>query len=226
MDTKSILDYLSALAAHNDRDWFHANRRQYDEARSEFEALVQELCSRIAAFDPSACLPPPKNLIFRINRDTRFSKDKSPYNPCFRAHISPGGRSPFPAGYYLSAGPGRVFLGGGVFASVFPEATALVRDRIAERCGEFTAIITAKEFAEHFNVLGEKLKNVPRGYEKENPCAEYLKHKAWDIEYDIPAEVFCDAGRFVNEAAHIFRLMKPFNDFLNEALKGFRMPER
>ena len=155
------------------------------------------------------------------------SHDKSPYNPSFRAHIASKGKLPVPVGYYLMIKPGdQSFLGGGLFADMFRDATAMIRDYITERGEEFEEIIHAPEFQKHFRVQGTSLKNVPAGYDKEHPQAEYLKFKSWYLEYPVVDEALADAEAFVAEATKLFRIMKPFNDYLNRALEGFQMPER
>ena len=169
----------------------------------------------------------PYTTLFRSVRDTRFSHDKSPYNPAFRAHISSMGKLPIPVGYYLMLKPGgQSFLGGGLFADMFKDATRMVRDYISAHGEEWEQIITAPSFQEHFTVGGSALKNVPAGYEKDHPQAEYLKNKSWYLEYPIQDETLADGELFLSRAADIFRLMKPFNDYLNRALAGFKMPER
>ena len=171
--------------------------------------------------------PSPKELTFKMVRDTRFSYDKSPYNPAFRAHISSMGKLPIPVGYYLMIKPGgQSFLGGGLFADMFKDATRMVRDYISAHGAEWETIITAPSFQEHFTVGGTALKNVPAGYEKEHPQAKYLKFKSWYLEYLFQDEVFADSRQFLSTATDIFRRMKPFNDYLNKALAGFQMPAR
>ncbi len=171
--------------------------------------------------------PSPKELTFKMVRDTRFSHDKSPYNPAFRAHISSMGKLPIPVGYYLMIKPGgQSFLGGGLFADMFKDATRMVRDYISAHGAEWETIITAPSFQEHFTVGGTALKNVPAGYEKEHPQAKYLKFKSWYLEHPFQDEVFADSRQFLSTATDIFRRMKPFNDYLNKALAGFQMPAR
>lgn len=226
MDNKMILRFLKDLQANNSIDWMHENKEYYQTAKANFEELLSQLIQSISLFDSTVTQLDPKELIFRLNRDTRFSKDKSPYNPAFRAHISIAKRSPIPAGSYLSIKPGNCFLGGGLFASVFPEATQMVRNYICQNPEEFIEIINAPLFKENFTIEGVKLKTVPKGYSKEHPLAEYLKHKAWDIEYVIDDETFENQETFISFAAEKFRIMQPFNDFLNKALLGFEMPKR
>lgn len=227
MNTTSFLTYLSDLEANNNREWYHANKEARETAIQDFELLLQELILEIGKNDPDILHNNPKDLTFKLVRDTRFSHDKSPYNPAFRAHISSKGKLPIPVGYYFVIKPGgRSFIGGGLFADMFKDATFMIRDYIAGHAEEWKDIITCDEFKEYFTVQGTALKNVPRGYDKEHPQAEYLKNKSWYLEYNVSDEALQDAGEFVKTAADICRRMKPFNDFLNKALVDFKMPER
>lgn len=227
MNTKLIMNYLAELAANNNRDWYHAHKKENKEAAEQFEQLIQQLIYGIGEFDNSVLHNVPKELTFKLVRDTRFSHDKSPYNPSFRAHISSMGKLPIPVGYYIMVKPnGGTFLGGGLFADIFTNATAMVRDYIAAHSDEWSEIISAEEFKKYFKVSGNALKNVPAGYDKEHPQAEYLKYKSWYLEYFLPDEEVLDGEKFLTNAVWIFKAMKPFNDFLNRALKDFKMPER
>ena len=227
MSTQMILDYLTSLSANNNREWYHTHKAEYQAANAQFEELVQSLILRIGEFDTSVLGHAPKELTFKLVRDTRFSHDKSPYNPAFRAHISSMGKLPVPVGYYLMLKPGgQSFLVGGLFADMFKEATQMVRDYIAAHGSEWEAVITAPAFQQHFSVHGTALKNVPAGYEKEHPQAEYLKYKSWYLEYPIRDEELADDSLFLSKAVEMFHLMKPFNDYLNRALAGFQMPQR
>ena len=227
MNTQLMIDYLSALSANNNREWYHANKDDNKKANAAFEKLLQSLILEIGKFDNSILHNNPKDLTFKMVRDTRFSHDKSPYNPAFRAHISSMGKLPVPVGYYLMIKPGNhSFLGGGLFADMFKDATTMVRDYIAQHGAEWEQIIHDSEFEQYFTVQGTALKNVPAGYEKEHPQAEYLKYKSWYLEYPIEDGELRDAEAFLTKAAEVFRVMKPFNDYLNKALAGFQMPTR
>ena len=227
MNTQFIIDYLSALDRNNNREWYHANKADFKKANAEFEELIQTLILEIGKFDGSILHNNPKDLTFKLVRDTRFSHDKSPYNPAFRAHISSRGKLPVPVGYYLMIKPGnQSFLGGGLFADMFKDATSMVRDYIVRNGEEWEMLIHDPNFEKYFTVKGTALKNVPAGYEKEHPQAEYLKFKSWYLEYPLGDEAVADAEMFPARAAEIFRVMKPFNDYLNRALADFKMPER
>ena len=227
MNTQLIIDYLSSLSVNNNREWYHANKDDYKKANAEFEKLLQTLILTIRKFDSSILHNTPKDLTFKIVRDTRFSHDKSPYNPAFRAHISSKGKLPVPVGYYLMIKPGNhSFLGGGLFADMFKDATAMVRDYISKNGEEWEKIIHQPDFEKFFTVQGTALKNVPAGYEKDHPQANYLKLKSWYLEYPLKDSEVADTERFLEKAAELFQIMKPFNDYLNNALADFQMPAR
>lgn len=227
MNTELIFKYLSELKENNNREWYHQHKTEYKDANAQFEELVQELILAIGKTDSSILQNVPRDLTFKLVRDTRFSHDKSPYNPAFRAHISSRGKLPVPVGYYLMIRPGdRSFLGGGLFADMFRDATRMVRDYIAVHGGEWEAVIRDPAFQKQFAVGGSTLKKVPAGYDKDHPQAKYLKNKSWYLEYPIRDEEILQGEVFLTKAADLFRAMQPFNDYLNRALAGFKMPER
>lgn len=227
MNTTLILDYLNALRMNNNREWYHANKDDFKTASAAFEEFLQSLLLEIGKFDGSILHNNPKDLTFKIVRDTRFSHDKSPYNPAFRAHISSKGKLPVPVGYYLMIKPeNQSFLGGGLFADMFKDATAMIRDYICQNGEEWENLIHRQEFEKYFTVKGTALKKVPAGYEKTHPQAEYLKFKSWYLEYPLSDEEIRDEKTFLAKAAELFQIMKPFNDYLNKALVDFQMPVR
>lgn len=117
-----ILEYLSALKENNTQEWYHLHKAEYQLANEEFLNLIQSLIYKIGETDSSILQSIPKELTFKLVRDTRFSADKSPYNPAFRAHISSKGKLPVPVGYFIVIKPdNESFLGGGLFADMFKE---------------------------------------------------------------------------------------------------------
>jgi uncharacterized protein (TIGR02453 family) len=226
MNMNTILDYLTALEQNNNKEWYHAHKAEREAASREFEALIGMLMMELRKTDESIPFVEPKKLTFKTVRDTRFSNDKSPYNPAFRAHIAPKGKLPVPVGYFLMLRPGgRSFLGGGLFADMFKDATRMVRDYIAAHGRDWNKIITAPAFTKYFAVGGTALKKVPQGYDPNHPQGEYLKYKSWYLEYPLTDKQLMDAD-FVDCAVDIFVRMQAFNGFLNRALKDFQMPPR
>lgn len=223
----TIITYLTDLQSNNNREWYHEHKAEYQAANEEFEQLIRMLMEELGKTEPELLCHEPKELTFKLVRDTRFSHDKSPYNPSFRCHISAAGKLPIPVGYFIAIRPGgQSFLGGGLFADMFKDATAMIRDYIVAHGDEWQEIIGNPEFSSLFTVDGTALKKVPQGYDPNHPQAEYLKFKSWYLEYFFEDGRLDDLETFVEFAADVFRKMKPFNDFLNRALAGFTMPAR
>jgi uncharacterized protein (TIGR02453 family) len=197
----NILKYLSELENNNNREWYHANKNRYQAANAEFEQLIEKLIISIGKFDDTIKYHIPKELTFRLTRDLRFRKDKTPYNPSFRACIAPMGKLPIPVGYYISVAPdNRSFLGGGLHEPTFSEAITRIRDYIADNGDEFETIIQSKDFMEHFSLSGETLKNIPRSYDETHPQAEYLGFKSWYLQFPLSDSSILSAN-FAEEAA-------------------------
>lgn len=224
MDGNRMLGFLRELAAHNELDWMHAHQPEYRAARADFIELTGMLLHACAAFKPALAGLQPDQLIARLNRDTRFSKEKSPYTPAFRAHLSAAGHAPVPVGYYLCMRPGASFLGGGLYAAMLPGATARIREKIAREGARWEDIVRGADFP--FAILGEQLKRVPREYGADHPQGEWLKFKSFYIEDAVDDAMLDEPARFIEYAAGRFRQMLPFHAFLNEAMEGFEMPKR
>ena len=178
----STLKFLRDLSRNNDKSWFDAHRNQYDNARSDFENFIQRILDAFSKKDDDLKDLTAKQCIFRINRDIRFSKDKTPYKTNFGASMDRGGKKSIFAGYYFQAEPGKSFLGGGLWMPM-PAELKKVRQEIDYCYDEFKGIVESKKFKKHFGELytgeGIKLSKVPQGFEKDNPAAEYLKLKSW-----------------------------------------------
>ena len=127
-----------------------------------------------------------------------------------------------PVSYYITLVPHNgSFLAGGLYAPTFTDATAMVRDYIVDHGDELEMIINSKNFSAHFTLQGETLKRIPNGYSADHPQAELIKHKSWYVLYNIPDSALKNRDQFIEQAAHIYEAMKPFNDFLNRALKNY-----
>lgn len=220
MKLEKTMEFLARLEENNSLDWMHNHKEMHRCAKTEFLSWLDSLITAIAVEEPSVAGQQGASLLFRLNRDTRFSKDKRPYNASFRAHISKGGRLPVPVGYFLCVKPGGCFLGGGLFASQFSKATEMVRDALVNDPQGFQKAISNPAFT----LSGEQLKNVPRGFDKAHPMAEYLKYKSWYAEYPLTDAVLQTATSA--QLAKLFQIVKPFNDWLNTALETFKLPAR
>jgi uncharacterized protein (TIGR02453 family) len=221
MITTSTLDFLRELKLNNDRGWFEEHKKAYQQAYGNFIDTVLQLILAIGEFDTdiAGSHPDPKSCIMRINRDIRFSRDKSPYKTNFFAFINKGGRkSPF-GGYYFHLEPGASFVGGGIY---MPEPAVLdqLRRQLDLHFDEWNALISTKELTSRFPKGVEpsgKLKRPPKGYEISNPAIEYLKFKGYYTQQFLGDQEVTDPA-FTARLADTFRSVKPLVDFLNGAL--------
>ena len=214
---KSTLSFLTDLQKNNERDWFKSNQKSYIEAKLNFESFIQEIISETTVFDPILKGLEAKSCIFRINRDIRFSHDKSPYKTNFGAFIVKGGRKNGDrfAGYYLHIEPGKSFIAGGAYMPPSPWLSA-IREKIDHDPAKFLKIINNKDFIKTYGQLGgDKLKTPPRGYSSDNPNIELLKFKSYLVLKNVPDRVVTSSNYFeiVIEA---LKIMKPLNDFLTD----------
>lgn len=217
--SKKIIDFLSDLKHNNDREWFNSHKDYYNETRDEFVLLVENLIPALAINNPTLANLQVKDSIFRIYRDVRFSKDKSPYKTQMGAYLAPGGRKSIFAGYYLHIEPGNSFLAGGSYS---PQAENLkkIRSEIFYNCDEFKSIIESKDFKKLFGeIQGPKLKRPPVGFSKEFEDIELLKFKYYTI-FHLVDDAAVEDPQFIENAVSIFGKIKPFNDFLNRAISS------
>lgn len=209
----STLQFLRNLEKNNNRDWFNENKTLYQEAQQDVISFVEKLIEEMADFDEEMGKLEAKKSVFRIYRDTRFSKDKTPYKTNFGAGLGMGKGNKI-SGYYLHIEPGKSFLAGGVYK---PEPSVLktIRQEISAFGDEFKAILEQDEFRNYFRGLSveDKLKKVPQGFEKDHKMAEYLKLKHFIVTHPISDEQLLSENA-VKEFTKIFKAMKPLNDFL------------
>jgi uncharacterized protein (TIGR02453 family) len=213
---KSTLDFLSAINCNNNRDWFISNRPAYLESKVNFESFVQNIINEIIKFEPIMKGLEAKSCVFRINRDIRFSNDKSPYKSHFGAFIVQGGKKNGDkfAGYYFHIEPGKSIMAGGAYTPPAPWLSA-IREKISDNPDEFIKITQAKDFLKYFgSVDGEKLKTAPKGYPKDHPNIELLKLKSYLVVNEATDKLVLSSD-FQDYVISVFKAMKPLNDYLN-----------
>ena len=217
----STFQFIKDLKANNTKEWFDANRKIYQRAKDDFLAQVQVLINGLESFDPEIALAKlePKKCIFRINRDTRFSTDKSPYKTNMGAWFSAGAKGLQRGGYYLHLEDGGCFLAGGIY---MPEADALkkIRQEIHYNFKDLQAILEEKNFQALFAKSFDtelKLKKAPQGYKEDNPAIEYLKLKSFTVSHYFPEEKTGEPG-FNAFSIEVFKTMYPLIKFLNQSL--------
>jgi uncharacterized protein (TIGR02453 family) len=216
----STLDFLKGLESNNDRDWFLANKKNYESAKTNFEETVQEIIDGLCAFDAGIKDQLAKKCVFRIYRDVRFSKNKAPYKNNFGAGISKGGKKLVSAGYYIHLQPGdQSFLAGGIWMPEPPVLNAL-RQEIDYNTDEFMAILNHKDFKKQFGQLSDaKLKTAPKNYAKDHPHIELLKYTSYIVERNIKDKEVTGKN-FVKNTVATFKALHPMNEFLNRVLEA------
>ncbi len=217
----STLQFLKQLAKNNNKEWFDANRKKYDAAKADYIQSIQKIIDEFSKTDATLAAVDEKKCLFRINRDIRFSKDKSPYKINFGASINAGGKISFNAGYYLHIQPGNSFVGGGVYQPM-PDVLKKVRQEVDYNFDEFNKIINSKKFkAVYKNGLSKEgemsLSRPPKGYDENNPAVEYLKLKSFIAIAPLTDEQVTDK-KFVSTIVKAFEALHPLIVFLNKAL--------
>jgi uncharacterized protein (TIGR02453 family) len=219
MDFDHILKFLKRLAKNNNRVWFEKNKPVYLEAKEGFDQFLEKLLEELIKLDEGLAGLNPKKLAFRIYRDVRFSKDKKPYKVNMGAGFSPGGKMIQEPGYYLHIQPGnKSFLAGGLY---MPDADNMtkIRQEIDYNTETLLKILNDRKFKKFFPSLDvfDKLKTAPKGYAKDHPHIELLKHKSF-----IVSHLFTDkevkSKKFVKQVAETAKIIKPLNDFLKDAI--------
>lgn len=216
----STLQFLNDLKRNNHKPWFDENRRSYEAAKEDFAAFIDKIIQQFGKKDSSIAHLKAKDCMFRINRDIRFSKDKTPYKTNFGAFINSEGKKSMTAGYYFHLSPGESFTGGGMWQPP-ADMLAKVRQEIDYNLINFEKIISSKKFKTTYNGLyaeeGQVLQRVPKGYEPDNPAAEYLKHKSFTAIANIGDEEL--TGKSLSaKVVNAFETLLPLNNFLNKAL--------
>jgi len=220
MLTKDSLQFLEDLKNNNNRDWFLENKKRYEVFKKDYQQLVAALLDAMKPLDPSLEMLEVKNCTFRINRDIRFSKDKTPYKSHLGIWISSGTKLQSKSGYYIHLEKGGSFIAGGLYAPLADDLKK-VRKELAYFHEDLDEILNEKDFKKVYGGLdrNEKylLKNPPRGYEKEHPAIELLKLKSFEASsaFDILEVTRKD---FVSKMSKKLILLKPLNDFINRAL--------
>jgi uncharacterized protein (TIGR02453 family) len=215
------LKFLTQLKKNNNKPWFDEHRPQYEAARIDFSNFIQLMIDALQKSDTTITGLTSKECMFRINRDIRFSKDKTPYKTNFGASIKRGGRKSIYAGYYFHCAPGESFIGGGLW---MPDVVELkkVRQEIDYNWEEFQEIINNKNFKKTYGDIYQggdiKLSTVPKGYEKDNPAIEYLKLKSFIAETPVSDDELTKASLHKKTLA-AFEALQPLLNFMNRAVE-------
>jgi uncharacterized protein (TIGR02453 family) len=212
------ISFLRRLKKNNNREWFNKHKTEYEElVKFPMQTFISSMKQPMEKLAPEIQVDENRSL-FRIYRDTRFSKNKTPYKTHVAAVFHLKGHWEETAGFYVHIEPGGVYVGGGIY---MPDSDQLKRIRaaIAEKSDEFLAIMKNKIFRKTFNALeGEKLQRAPLGYPKAHPMIEWLKHKSFYTGVEWKEEA-CYSRNFLSNVVNVYSDLLPLIRFLNDAVK-------
>lgn len=222
-ELREALEFLRELAANNHKGWMDENRARYKLHRSRFEQMVEELVDAISTFDPAVAGLKAKDCTYRMNRDIRFSADKSPYKTHFSAFIAPRGKNSGLAGYYLHLEPvveGSSMIGHSILAAgqvcIPPAILRSIREEILDNGEQMVANIAS---ADGFQMdYTGSLKRLPKGFEKETEHTDLLRLKDHCLVLDLTEEEVLSED-FIPWMLERFRSAKPYLDQLNRAIE-------
>lgn len=216
----TTVKFLTGIAKHNNKAWMDANRAQYLAAKEDFENLVTQLIEKIGAFDADVKPLQAKNCVFRMNRDVRFSKDKSPYKTNMGAYMAKGGKKSIYGGYYFHCEPGNSFVGGGLWMPM-PGELQKVRQEIDYNFRDFSKIINSKKFGTHYEGLNREgeytLTRPPKGYDDSNPAIDFIKLKSF-VTMKKVRDAELSSPTLVKDLTAAFAALHPLVQFINQAL--------
>ena len=219
MDCRRMLQYCGDLDAHNDREWFHANHKEYELAKADFLTLLGQLRFAVAEGDPDLAedllYMDPKDWMYRIPRDMRIHKNKPPYQPSFRAYLSRDRRSWMPIGYFLMIAPGSSCFGTGLWC----ESTAAVnhvREYIQRNWEELSDLLRQNDLT----ITGNRQKTMPRGFSADHPAAECVRMRNWTCLYDLQDSDLGGFDAFSDRVREMTAELAPVRRYLLDAAKG------
>jgi uncharacterized protein (TIGR02453 family) len=215
----STIQFLKALKKNNNKEWFDKNRKIYEQAKADYLNFVTIMLNEIQGFDTSLMELQPKQCIFRLNRDVRFSKNKDPYKTNFGASFSKGAKKVQSAGYYFHLEPGENFVGGGLWMPMAPDLNK-VRQEIDYCFKEFSSILKKPAFKSTYGDMDNSMKLVrpPKGFDIDNPALEYLKLKSFVVTRSIKDTELTD-NQLVKNVVKDFKTIAPLVHFLNRAIE-------
>ena len=216
---ETTLHFLKKLKINNNREWFDSNKTEYLASKEIFEEFVSELIKGINKFDKKVSLDlKPKDCTFRIYKDVRFSKDKTPYKNNMSASINPGGKKSNIPGYYFHLEPEACFLAGGVYMPM-PDDLKAIRQEIDYNPLPLINVLKSASFKKEFNGLDEedKLKNPPKGFNKDHAHSEILKNRHFIVSKKFENKVILKKEG-LSKTLDSFKAMYPFLDYLRKAI--------
>jgi uncharacterized protein (TIGR02453 family) len=216
--SKKTIKFLKDLAKNNNRDWFKEHKKEYTEAKENFESFITAVHAALEG-PYELDFVNPKDSIHRIYRNLRFSKDKTPYKTSMSANISSSGKKGLVSGIYIHIDPTKgCFVGGGVWHPETPTLQA-IREEILQHGDKLEALLAEKMLKKYYGEMqGEKLKTSPRGYDAEHQYIEYLRHKGLTLGHSYTMKEV-QSEKFIDELFKAAIIIKPFLDFLKKAMR-------
>jgi uncharacterized protein (TIGR02453 family) len=209
--TKEVITFLKDLKKNNNREWFAENKKRFKEVQSVAKSFYEALNDRLNTHDEIEKLK-----MFRIYRDVRFSKDKSPYQPHFAGSFSRAGAHRR-GGYYLRVRPGESFIAVG-FWQPEPKDLLRIRKEFEQDAKEFRTIIGDAAFARIWGPLaGEEVKTAPKGFKKDHPNIDLIRKKAFIFVRDFTDSQVMEDG-FLDTVDTSFRAIRPYFDYMSGIL--------
>lgn len=218
MITQAYTSFFKELSENNNIEWFHANKKRYEqEVKAPFLNLLDMLIPELMEWD-DRILPDSKKAMFRINKDIRFSKDKSPYHTIMKAGFSPGGKKSTYPGYYLGVDAEKIHVGGGLFMIQAPELKT-VRERIAKDTTTFINIVSSKEFETTFREMrGEKSKRLDKSLLNVAQKTALIYNKQFYAMAELPLQDHYGSDCLPQLILSYLEKTRPLNRYLNSAL--------
>lgn len=216
---KDYVKFLKDLAANNNREWFHANKKRYEESvKKPFEVFIQELIDQVGKKDKLVKITP-KEAIFRIHRDIRFSKDKTPYKTNMSAVVNRGGRKDMHSpGMYIEMGPEHVRVYGGLYM-LDKDQLFDVRTHISRNLGKFKKLYSEKKFVDAFGeIRGEQHKRAPKEFADAIEKEPLLLNKQfYYFAQERPSLIA--KPELSDRVMELYSIMKPMGEFLFNGMK-------
>jgi uncharacterized protein (TIGR02453 family) len=213
--SRQTLAFLRDLSENNNRDWFNLHKADYTKAHENIIAFADALLAEMQQHDHIETVSG-KDSLYRIYRDTRFSKEKTPY----KTHFGGGFRratKKLRGGYYFQIGPGDSLAAGGFF-SPNPQDLLRIRQDMDLNYPDWQKLLSNKTIAGTFGTLqGEAVKTAPQGFTKDNPAIELLRHKQFYLERYFTDEEVCSDG-FLGELNQTFKNLREYFDYMSEVL--------
>jgi uncharacterized protein (TIGR02453 family) len=208
-------EFLKALARHNNREWFNKNKQRYLDAHQEMISFADGLLAEMRKHDMIET-PSGKDVLYRIYRDTRFSKDKTPYKTYWAGRFKRATEK-LRGGYYFQIGPGGSLAAGGFF-NPDPADLLRIRQDIDYNYPDWKKLFSRKSLAGTFEpIKGEKVMHAPRGFSKEHPGIGWLRHKQFYFRRSFSDQEVLAPG-FLKELNQTFKNLRPYFDYMSEVL--------